>query len=145
MGVTLIELMIVVAIISILAAVGYPSYIQYTVKANRSAAQSYLLSVANKQEQYMLDARQYFSTSTTTGCTNVIAASSVGVTLPPEVTKHYTIDICASSVAATPPTYFITANPKPAQASNDPKCGSVTLDQAGTKGRTGTGTVPDCW
>lgn len=143
-GVTLIELMIVVTIVSILAAVGYPSYIQYTVKANRSAAQSYLLSVANKQEQYMLDARQYFSTSTTTGCTNVIAANSVGVALPPEVTKHYDIDICANS-AATPPTYQITANPKPAQTSNDSKCGSVTLDQAGTKGRTGTGTVADCW
>ncbi len=61
-GFTLVELMIVVAIVAILAAVGYPSYMQYTIKANRSAAQSYMLGVANTQERYMLDARQYFST-----------------------------------------------------------------------------------
>ena len=50
-GFTLIELMIVVAIVAILAAVAIPSYQQYVVKSNRSAAQSHLLSVDNKQEQ----------------------------------------------------------------------------------------------
>ncbi len=142
-GFTLIELMIVVAIVAILAAVAYPSYMQYTMKANRSAAQSYLLSVANKQEQYMLDARQYFSTSI--GCTNILTASAAGVTPPNEVSRNYTIDICANS-AATPPSYLITATPIGGQLTGDTQCGSLTLRQTGEKGvLLATGTAATCW
>ena len=141
-GFTLMELMIVVAIVGILAAVGYPSYMQYTVKANRSAAQSYLLSVANKQEQYMLDARQYFSTST--GCTNILAASAVGVSPPHEVDKNYSIAICANS-AATPPEYLITATATGGQYTNDTGCRNLTLNQAATKASSGIDAVATCW
>ena len=143
-GFTLIELMIVVAIVTIIAAVGYPNYIQYTVRSNRSAAESHMLSVANKQEQYMLDARQYFSVSTATGCTNVLTASSADVTPPAEVSKHYSIDICAST--GTPPTYLITAEPTGGQLTNDTQCGTLTFNQAGSKTKSSlTGTVAACW
>ena len=53
-GFTLIELMVVVAIIGIVAAIAYPNYTQYTIRSNRSAAQSFILGVGNKQEQYIL-------------------------------------------------------------------------------------------
>lgn len=132
-GFTLIELMISVAIVGILAAVAYPSYSEYIVKSNRSAAESFILSVANKQEQYMLDARQYAAT---------LAALSMST--PSEVSANYTITVTADNAAA-PPTYTITATPTGTQLSRDTKCGAVTISQAGTKGENGTGTVADCW
>ncbi len=146
-GFTLIELMVVVVIVAILAAVAYPSYMQYTMKANRSAAQSHLLSVANIQERYMLDARQYFSIPVAAGCTNPPTpptAAEVGVMPPNEVSKNYTIAICANS-AATPPSYLITATPIGGQLTNDTACGNLTLTQAAVKGISGTGTVVTCW
>ena len=131
-GFTLIELMIVVAIIGILAAIAYPAYSQYVVRANRSAAQSFILGVANKQEQYMLDARAYAND-----------LGTLGMTTPGEVSAKYAITI--ANVGNAPPTYSIVATPTGTQATQDTKCGTLTINQAGQKGISGTGTVADCW
>mgnify|MGYP005704109999 FL=1 len=53
-GFTLVEMLIVVTIIGILASIAYPSYQQYIVKANRAAAQQFLLEAASVQHQYFL-------------------------------------------------------------------------------------------
>ena len=58
-GFTLIELMMVVAIIGILAAIGYPSYINSIIKSNRAAAQSHLMDMAQAQQKYFNDARAF--------------------------------------------------------------------------------------
>lgn len=132
-GFSLIELMIVVAVAGILAVIAYPSYNQYLTRANRSAAASFMLTVANKQEQYMLDARQYAS-----------ALSTLNLSPPVEVAKNYAISVAANN-AATPPGYTITATPTGAQLSNDTNCANLTLTQTGAKGISGPGTVAACW
>lgn len=118
-GFSLIELMIAVVIVGILAAVGYPSYQNHVIKANRAAAQQFMLEIANKQEQYMLDARSYTAT---------IGTGGLGLTQPTETTSRY--DFAVDIATCTPtPCYTITATPKNAQASD----GNLTLNNLGTK------------
>lgn len=132
-GFTLTELMIVVAIVGILAAIAYPSYRQYVTRSNRSAAQSVMLMLSNKQEQYMLDARQYADT-----------VATLNYNVPADVSRNYAITVVANN-AATPPGYTLTATPTGAQQINDIDCANLTLDQSGAKGISGTASVSACW
>jgi type IV pilus assembly protein PilE len=135
-GFTLIELMVTVAIIGVLAAVAYPAYTQYIVRGKRSAAESFIVTVANKQEQAMLNARAYQST-----------LAALSMTTPSEVNGVYSITITADNTAA-PPAYTVTAAPLGKQATNDTKCGSLTYTQTGTKGistSTDPTVIATCW
>ncbi|HZW86795.1 MAG TPA: type IV pilin protein [Gallionella sp.] len=136
-GFTLPEVMIVVAIMAILAAIAYPSYVQYVTRSNRSAAESFIMTVSNKQEQYMLDARQYASDVAATSAVTVL-----NLPVPPEVSKNYNIIVGASAV---PPSYTITAQPKGTQLAKDTKCVNVSINQLGAKGISGPGPLSSCW
>ena len=120
-GFSLIELMIAVVIVGILAAVAFPSYQNYVVKGNRAAAQAFMVDVANREKQYLLDARTYATDLT-----------ALGMAAPTDVSKHYTISI--SAPAATPPSFTITATPTSSQQTSD---GALTLTSDGTKGPAG--------
>lgn len=137
-GFTLIELMITVALIGILSAVAYPAYTQYIVRAKRSAAESFMFTVSNKQEQAFLNARSYFSVPTGTPP----EWTAGGVTVPADVASNYTFTMTST---ATPPAYTITAAPTEPQATRDAKCGTLTLTQTGVKGQSGAGSVAECW
>ncbi len=58
-GVTLLELMIVVVIISILTAIAYPNYRQYVTRAKRTEAKAALLQIATNQERVYLQENSY--------------------------------------------------------------------------------------
>jgi type IV pilus assembly protein PilE len=116
-GFSLIELLVAMVIMGILAAIAIPSYQSYVVKGNRAAAQSFMMDLANREKQYLLDARVYADYST------------LGVSAPADVSKHYTITIAAP--VATPPSFTITATPTSSQQTSD---GPLTLGSDGAKG-----------
>jgi type IV pilus assembly protein PilE len=117
-GFTMVELMIAVAIIGILASIALPNYLEYTKKGRRAAAQSHLMDVAQRQQQYLLDARSYAADLTT-----------LNITTPSDVSAYYTITITVGDGA--PPSFTATATPisGTAQAS-DP---TLTIDSTGSK------------
>ena len=128
------EVMIVVIILGILGAIAYPSYIDYVVRANRAAAQSFMLEVANTLERYQLDHRAY--------ATGAGAMATLGFTaIPPSVSNHYTVTI--EAVAGPPAGYTILATPGGQQAVRDAACGTLSLNNTGAKRASGART--DCW
>lgn len=116
-GFSLIELLVAVAIIGILAAVAIPSYQSFVVRGNRAAAQSFMMELASREKQYMLDARIYVDFTT------------LAVPTPADVSKHYTIAIVP---VATPPSFTITATPLSSSQQHDD--GNLTLGSDGAKG-----------
>lgn len=119
LGFTLVELMIVVAIVGILASIAIPSYVEYVKKGRRAAAQSHLMEIAQREQQYLLDARTYAASLTT-----------LGITTPTDVANYYTIQV---NVADAPPSFAITATAQGTQTSD----GNLTLDSTGAKTPTG--------
>lgn len=104
-GFTLIELMIVIAILAIITAVAVPSYTQYTHRAIRSRGQQFLMDVAQRQEQYFLDQRQY-------GTALGTAAGQLNMAVPPDVSEQYDNPVFTVDNAARPPTFTISLTPK---------------------------------
>lgn len=117
-GFTLIELMIVVAIIGILTAIAYPSYQQYVIRANRTAAQAEMMDIANRQQQFLLTNRSYVSKAT---------LELSGYALPSDVSSKYSYAIALGGAAV--PSYTITFTPTGSQASD----GNLVLTSEGVK------------
>lgn len=132
-GFSLIELMVVVVIIGILAAIAFPSYRQYVIRGHRSAAETLMMKIASRQEQYMLDARAYTAALTGAGSINLAASEeSYTCTAAQCANAFYTITVAL--VAGPPPGYTITATAIGTQTT-DIAC-TLTLDSLGTKAYT---------
>ena len=140
-GVTLIELMIVIVIIAIIVSAAYPLYTQYVVRAKRSVGTTMLLQVADRQQQYFMDHKRYASSLESLGFTsNPFMMNDQGA-LVVDTDPNRIYGISLSDTTAT--TYTATAEPQENQAEKDTQCASLTLTHAGEKGQSGSGTK--CW
>ena len=127
-GITLIELMIVVIILSILISIGYPQYQDYTARAKRNEARAALLMIATNQERYYIGNNTFTEDLTQLGFSSSPATTDSG---------YYRIEITAadaSNFSATA-TYLHGGN----EAS---KCVTFTIDGRGAKT---SAPEPDCW
>ncbi len=127
-GFSLMELMIVVAIIGVLAGVAIPSYREYNKKANRSAAQQIILNIVQREEQYLLDARAYTAALNSTGLN--IVQTGWTCTAANCVNTFYTVTVAV--VAGTPPSYTVSAVPMANYQATD---GTLTMTSAGVRTR----------
>lgn len=126
-GFTLIELMIVVAIMGALAALAVYSYSSYVARGQRANAQQVMTNIASRQQQYLLDARQFTATIGSGG----LGFSADGWTCGATCTStRYTISVAVDNTA-TPPTFAITAAPTGSQTSD----GTLTYNSLGQKTR----------
>jgi type IV pilus assembly protein PilE len=140
-GMTLIELMVVVAIVAIVFALAFPSYERYVVRTKRAVAQNALLQVADRQQQFFMDNKQFAANLTNLGFNaNPLVVDDQGsATVATDDDAVYSVTL--SNVTQT--TWTATAAPLQGQLSRDTECGSLSITQAGTKASSGGGA--NCW
>ena len=140
-GVTLIELLIAIVLLSIIAASAYPSYTQYVVRAKRTAGKSMLLQVADRQQQYFMDNKRYANSLTTLGYQQnpFMVGDDGDYVAMGDTDRVYMIAIAAP----TPTSYTLVAIPQMMMASKDLNCAVLFLLSTGQKGSTGGG--DRCW
>lgn len=147
-GVTLVELLVVMVIVAILAAVGYPSYTDYVVRSQRSATQSMMMQMADRQEQFFIENKRYANNLTALG----YAADSVGLHRKGQLTtsadpdRSYLLNIVVlpgDMVNGNPMGYRVRAIPQLVQATRDTGCGTLFLTHTGQRVQQGTAT--NCW
>jgi len=140
-GLSLIELMVVVAIVAIISAFAYPSYERYVIKTKRSIAQNALLQIADRQQQFFMDNKRFAADLTDLGfgANPHVVDDDGNATVAGDSKAVYSLSL--SNVTAT--TWTLTAAPLHGQLSRDTYCGSLSITQAGTKGKSGA--YDKCW
>ena len=127
-GFTLIEVLITVAIVAILTTVALPSYRDHLRTSRRGEAQAFLMAVAAREQQFLMDTRAYAN-----------SVATVAIPIPANVGAAY--DIAIAAAIGPPPTFSVSATPKASTDQLLEKCGTLTIDQTGTK----TAALGSCW
>jgi type IV pilus assembly protein PilE len=143
LGFSLIEMMVVVAIATILMAIAVPSYMTYVRQTRRTEARTAVLDLAGREERYFsTSGAAYTTTPANLGYTGLGSSNPIG-------SGYYYLTVCSpacapSAVAA--PSYSVTATAVAGTSQvADTQCGSFTVDSAGQQYASGTQTAAYCW
>jgi type IV pilus assembly protein PilE len=139
-GFTLIEVMIVVAIVGILSAIALPSYRSYVERGDRASARAALLDAQQFMERFYV-ANDSYSTDKGGNAVALPARLASGV---PTDSPRYTLGVAAA--ASTPNQFTLTATPLQTVS----KCGNLTLEHTGVKGistpaSATSAQIAECW
>ena len=149
-GFTLIELMIVVAVIGVLAALAYPSYKEYIAKSRRAEAKAVLLSGQQWMERFYTENFRYDKNSAGTVVTDASQFPSRFTVSPVPGQGAAVYDIAV--VVTDRDAYSVTATPKSGTAMAQDRCGTYKLDHLGRKDLTNysgfaskSAAIDACW
>ncbi|MBA4242930.1 MAG: pilus assembly protein PilE [Pseudomonas sp.] len=147
-GFTLIEVMLVVVIVGILAAIAIPNYQDYITRSKRAEGMAMLQEMSARQERFYAQNNRYVTVDEdidllVSDQTSVIDADTAGA----RVLSNKGSYLVAVSRTDGDGGYTLTAAPN--APFSDPACGNLTLTAVGIKGKTSTGpdakTVDQCW
>jgi type IV pilus assembly protein PilE len=131
-GFTLIELMVVVAVVAILAAIAIPSYQDSVRKSRRGQVKADIVELAQRAERWHTINNTYVGFWATVPAGERVSPRTGG-------SAAYNIDMVEAAN-----TFVFTAIPQGGQTA-DVRCMTLTLDQAGVKTKSGSGALSDCW
>jgi type IV pilus assembly protein PilE len=137
-GFSLIELMVVVVVIAILAAIAIPIYQKQIQESRRTSAKTGLLDVASREERYYSTNNQYADSFTELGYP---AATGSALVVPNSDPGYYRITL--SVPAASGSTFTATATPASTQIGD--VCGSYSISYLGVQGNNGGAAQNGCW
>lgn len=144
-GFTLIELMITVAIVSILAAIALPQYSQYVARARRADARAQLMAAAQFMQRFNSANDRYDQDRSSNGVLTQMPTALQRS--PADGTQIYTLS--APTLTAT--TYTLNMAPNVGSSMASDTCGTFTITSAGVKGNIVNGTAANttvrdnCW
>lgn len=138
-GFTLIEVMIVVVVLGILAAIAYPSYLQYVNKGRRSDAKAALLQIQLAEEKWRANNTSYTTALSSLGFTATVVGGANVFYSPDE---FYTLSASGASATA----YTATATYTGVQT-GDSSCKTLSINQDNVKTATNSSDAAssDCW
>ncbi|MET0105734.1 MAG: type IV pilin protein [Sedimenticola sp.] len=143
-GLTLVEVMIVIAVIAVLTGVGYPLYTDYIIKSRRADARIALEQIAHAQERYNTVSNTY-----TTDLTLLSLSGEINDRISDDSNNATTVSEAGyygiTVTAATQTTFDLSAAPVSGKSqANDTDCTGLTLDELGIKGGSGADSSK-CW
>ena len=142
-GFTLVELMIVVAIVGILAAIAYPAYSQYILKSRRTDARNAVLDLASRQERFFSVNNTYSTSPAALGYGATASTFPVSVSVSGQ--SYYNL---TATISSAPAGFVGTATPVLPQTA-DTKCYSFQVDQSGAQSNLDSGgsalSTTGCW